>query len=83
MCIHCEDWHAKAHARPGTYRFMSTYFKSYVSNLNRVRLAELIDHHLARVRHAKARLSIVSNPLINQPRAADAREASSTETDTH
>ncbi|MBY0560183.1 hypothetical protein [Hyphomicrobium sp.] len=57
---------------------MSTYFKSYVSNLNRVRLAELIDHHLARVRLAKVRLSIVSNPLIDQPRAGD---ASATETD--
>ncbi|SFV32627.1 hypothetical protein [Hyphomicrobium facile] len=60
---------------------MSTYFKSYVSNLNRVRLAELIDHHLARVRHGKVRLSIVINPLINQPRAVNPREASATETD--
>lgn len=58
---------------------MSTYLKSYVSNLNRVRLAELIDHHLARIRHAKVRLSIVNNPLIKQPCAGNACEAPATE----
>ena len=60
---------------------MSTYFKSYVSNLNRVRLAELIDHHAARIRHAKLRLSIVHNPLITQPRAGNDCEATAAATD--
>ncbi|CAA2141062.1 hypothetical protein [Hyphomicrobium sp. ghe19] len=61
---------------------MSPYFKSYVSNLNRVRLAELIDHHIARVRHAKVRLSIVNNSPRNLPRTGNDCETPATETDT-
>ncbi len=51
------------HPAPEPYRFMSN-FKSYVSNLNRVRLRELIDHHLARARRANIRLSIVNGPHL-------------------
>lgn len=54
---------------------MSPHFKSYVSNLNRVRLVEMIDHHAARVRYAKARLSIVHNPLSDQLRSGDDRDS--------
>lgn len=61
---------------------MSMHFKSYVSNLNRVRFAELIDHHAARIRHAKVRLSIVNNPPINLPRAGNDCETTATETGT-
>jgi len=37
--------------------------------LNRVRLRELIDHHLARARRANIRLSIVNSPLVLTPAA--------------
>jgi hypothetical protein len=45
---------------------MSPHFQSYASNLNRMRLIEMIDHHSTRLRHAKARPSIVHNPLSTQ-----------------
>jgi hypothetical protein len=61
---------------------MSPHFKSYVSNLNRVLLAELIDYHTARLRHSKVRLSIVNNPLIDQPCAGNECEAVATATKT-
>lgn len=53
----------RVHPGPEPYRFMSN-FKSYVSNLNRVRLGELIDHQLSRARRANISLSIVNRPLV-------------------
>jgi hypothetical protein len=46
---------------------MTQHFQAYVSNLNRVRLIELIDHEAALIRHARARPSLIVNPLSGRP----------------
>lgn len=46
---------------------MTPYFRAYASNLNRIGLAELIDHHAALLRYDRARPSLVVNPLTGQP----------------
>ena len=45
---------------------MSPHFQAYASNLNRVRLAELIDDQLTQLRYARARPSLIFNPLSGQ-----------------
>jgi hypothetical protein len=42
-------------------------FQSYVSNLYRVRSAELIGHHTLLIRHSRARASLIVNPLTRRP----------------
>ena len=56
---------------------MSTYdFKSYVTNLNRVRFVELIDDCQAEIRMRSFRASLVVNPVTGHaydaPAAIDA-----------
>ena len=46
---------------------MSDHFKSYVNNLNRVRLAEMIDHHGLVHRSKSFRASLIANPLTGLP----------------
>jgi hypothetical protein len=46
---------------------MTQHFQAYVSNLNRVRLIELIDREAALMRHARARPSLIVNPLSGRP----------------
>lgn len=48
---------------------MTPYFRSYVLNLRRIRLAELVDHHATRLRHSRARPSLVVHPLSGLPYA--------------
>jgi hypothetical protein len=43
---------------------------SYVSNLNRVRLIELIDREAMLLRNARARASLIFNPLSGRPYVA-------------
>ncbi|HXE02691.1 MAG TPA: hypothetical protein VN623_12160 [Hyphomicrobium sp.] len=50
---------------------MTQHFEAYVSNLNRVRLIELIDREAALMRHARARPSLIVNPLSGRPYLAD------------
>jgi hypothetical protein len=49
---------------------MTQHFQAYVSNLNRVRLIELIDHEATRLRHARAKPSLIVNPLSGRPYSA-------------
>lgn len=46
---------------------MTQHFQAYTSNLNRVRLIELIDREASRLRHARARPSLIFNPLSGRP----------------
>ena len=55
---------------------MSPHFQAYASNLNRVRLAELIDHLLTQLRYARARPSLIFNPLSGQAYGTEERRAS-------
>ncbi|HVJ78355.1 MAG TPA: hypothetical protein VM620_11030 [Hyphomicrobium sp.] len=58
---------------------MTLYFRSYASNLNRVRLAEFVDQHVTLLRHERARPSLIVNPLNGQPytgRAGRTQDAS-------
>jgi hypothetical protein len=59
------------------FGLMTPHFRAYVSNLNRVRLAELLDHHAIALRHGRARPSLIVNPLSGYPypgKAADAQD---------
>lgn len=56
---------------------MASHFQNYVSNLNRVRLAELIDHHELQGRIDKARPSLIVNPLTSVIYGGVADECSS------
>jgi hypothetical protein len=49
---------------------MTQHFQAYVSNLNRVRLIELIDREAMLSRHARARASLIFNPLSGRPYVA-------------
>ena len=49
---------------------MTQHFQAYVSNLNRVRLIELIDREAMLLRNARARASLIFNPLSGQPYVA-------------
>jgi hypothetical protein len=49
---------------------MTQHFQAYVSNLNRVRLIELIDREAMLLRHARARASLIFNPLSGRPYVA-------------
>ena len=49
---------------------MTQHFQAYVSNLNRVRLIELIDREAMLLRHARARASLIFNPLSGRPYGA-------------
>ena len=53
---------------------MTPYFRAYASNLNRIGLAELIDHHATLLRYSRARPSLVVNPLSGRPYAVAADE---------
>jgi hypothetical protein len=55
---------------------MSPHFQAYASNLNRVRLAELIDHQLTQLRYARARASLIFNPLSGEAYGTQVRPAS-------
>jgi len=46
---------------------MTPYFGTYALNLNRVRLAQFVDHHVTLLRHERARPSLIVNPLDGQP----------------
>lgn len=54
---------------------MTPYFRSYMSNLNRFRLAEFVDHQVTLLRHERARPSLIVNPLNGQPYSGRADEA--------
>lgn len=58
---------------------MTAHFRSYLSNLNRVRLVELVDHHATSLRHGRARPSLVVNPLSGLLYPGQALEASALE----
>jgi hypothetical protein len=58
----------------GAFHLMTPYFRAYASNLNRIGLAELIDHHAGLLRYSRARPSLVVNPLSGEPYAAVADE---------
>jgi hypothetical protein len=63
----------------GAFHPMTPYFRSYAANLTRIRLAELIDHHATRLRHGRARPSLIVNPLTGRPyldKASDAKDLS-------
>ncbi len=45
---------------------MSEHFKIYAHNLNRVHLAELLDHHAFALRVADIRPSLITNPLTGR-----------------
>ena len=49
---------------------MTQHFQAYLSNLNRVRLIELIDREAMLLRHARARASLIFNPLSGRPYVA-------------
>ena len=49
---------------------MTQHFQAYVSNLNRVRLIELIDREAMLLRNARARASLIFNPLSGRPYVA-------------
>jgi hypothetical protein len=49
---------------------MTQYFQAYVSNLNRVRLIELIERQETLLRLARARASLIFNPLSGRPYVA-------------
>jgi hypothetical protein len=55
---------------------MSPHFRAYASNLNRVRLAEMIDHHVTQLRYARARPSLIFNPLSGQAYGAEEARSS-------
>ena len=44
---------------------MRNQFENYARNLNRIHLHMFIDHHDRQVRIARARASLVVNPLAN------------------
>ncbi|AGK58035.1 hypothetical protein HYPDE_31803 [Hyphomicrobium denitrificans 1NES1] len=46
---------------------MTPHFRSYVSNLLRIRFAELVDHHATVLRHGRARPSLIVHPLTGLP----------------
>ena len=50
---------------------MNVHFKAYVDNLNRVRLAELIDHHAFYHRSKSFKASLIANPLTGLPYNAE------------
>ncbi len=45
---------------------MTSHFNVYVANFNRVRLGELIDYHETQSRIARARASLIINPLSRE-----------------
>ena len=53
-----------------TCHLMTQHFQAYVSNLNRVRLIELIDREAMLLRNARARASLIFNPLSGRPYVA-------------
>jgi hypothetical protein len=54
---------------------MTQHFQAYVSNFNRMRLIEMIDREAMRSRQARARASLIFNPLSGEPYStAKARE---------
>ena len=48
---------------------MSPHFQDYARNLNRVRLHEMIDHHVSMLRYSRAQPSLIFNPLTGKPYA--------------
>jgi hypothetical protein len=46
---------------------MTPHFRSYVSNLQRVWFAELVDRQATRLRHSRARASLIVHPLTGLP----------------
>lgn len=46
---------------------MNDHFKHYASNINRVRMVELIDHHQFELRARSLRASLIANPLTGLP----------------
>ena len=46
---------------------MTSHFRTYANNLNRVHLAEMLDHHAQALRMAKVRPSLIANPLTGRP----------------
>ena len=46
---------------------MASHFKSYLHNLNRIRMAELIDHYGVEHRSTTLRPSLIANPLTGLP----------------
>ena len=45
---------------------MTSHFRTYANNLNRVHLAEMLDHHAQALRMAKVRPSLIANPLTGR-----------------
>ena len=61
----------KIHDVPRRSVDMSPQFRSYVANINRIHLAELIGHHPAEGRMASVRPSLVANPWTGEFYGAD------------
>ena len=63
---------------------MGPHYKSYVTNLNRVRLSEMIDHHALQSRAGRLQPSLIFNPVTKRcysetvPVVCPAQSASST-----
>lgn len=62
---------------------MPSHFRSYADNLNRVHLAELLDHHAQALRMARIKPSLIANPLTGRPYAPRAPEVVNTEAFRH
>lgn len=57
---------------------MSSHFQTYAANFNRMRLIELIDHQATLARYARARASLIANPLTGRPYSAGREEMADT-----
>jgi hypothetical protein len=54
---------------------MTPHFQSYVSNLSRARIADIVDQQMTLLRHRQARLSLVVNPLSGLPYPAKTQDS--------